>query len=245
MKTSRILPCLSALAVVTYSGGLIPAATAPEPNQIAEIQGLPCQGKVDFFANGKIRSCSLARDHPVMGQLLPAGSRIFFTDDGRVRECLLGRQATLYGQLWPAHSRLWPVDRLGRIRFWPGQDMLIHGYVCKAVDDGVGHYLYAGGKLCAIWLKETAVIDGVPCTSSTSGMPLRVSFFGIDRMAWFHENGHLRQGLLARDCTLQGHAFKKGDVICLNPEGGIDLTAKTIGADSRGPRGPGRPAAPQ
>jgi hypothetical protein len=47
-------------------------------------------------------------------------------------------------------------------------------------------------------------------------------------MAWFHDNGHLQQAMLSRDVTLQGHSFKKGDVINLDPDGKVDLKAKKL-----------------
>jgi hypothetical protein len=48
-------------------------------------------------------------------------------------------------------------------------------------------------------------------------------------MAWFYENGHLQQGMLAHDATIQGHAFKKGDLVSMTPDGRVDLTAKPLG----------------
>lgn len=135
---------------------------------------------------------------------------------------------TNYGQRWPAYSRLWPVDKFGRIRFWPAKDMVIQGHVCKKVDDGIGHYLYADGKLCGIWLKQREMIDGLPCTSSGNliTMPLRAALSGTERMAWFYKDGHLKQAMLSRKFTIQGHAFKKGDVVCLGPDGKLDLKAQ-------------------
>ena len=158
-----------------------------------EIQGVPCQGRVKYFENGRIQVCTLARDHTILDQPLPAGTQVFFSADGRLREFLLGREAVVYGQLWPAYSRLWTVDKLGQIRVWPAKDIVVQGHLLKMVDDGIGHYLYPDGKVRALWLRQDEVIDGVPCTSSSNviKMPVRVAFMGTERMAWFYPDGHL------------------------------------------------------
>jgi len=85
--------------------------------------------------------------------------------------------------------------------------------------------------------EQDEMIDGVPCTSRAGlfKMPLRVTFLGTERMAWFYEDGHLKQALLSCKFTIQGHNFKKGDVICLGADGKLDLKAKKLGEKSRGP----------
>jgi hypothetical protein len=192
---------------------------------------------VDYFENGRIQSCILARDHTLVGQPLPEGTEVLFTPGGKVWNYLLGRDATICGLPLPAKSRVFGADMFGRIRFWPSRDILIQGHLCKAVDDGIGHYMYRDGRLCAIWLKQDEVIDGVPCTSSASmvAMPLRVLFLGTERMAWFYEDSRLRQAMLSRDFNVQGHAFKKGDVISLDPDGKLDLSPGKLGAETTGP----------
>lgn len=41
--------------------------------------------------------------------------------------------------------------------------------------------------------------------------------------------------MLSRDYTIQGHDFKKGNFISLSQEGKVDLMAKKLGEESRGP----------
>jgi hypothetical protein len=237
MKTERILLWLAATFFLCGPLGALAGEKTENLAQPTEIQGLPCQGRVNYFENGQIQDCTLARAHTLMGQLLPAGTEILFTPSGGIWNYLLGRDATISGQPLPAGSRVFGADMLGRVRFWPSRDILIQGHLCKAVDDGIGHYMYPDGKLCAIWLKQDEVIDGVYCTSSANmlTMPLHVLFLGTERMAWFYEDGRLRQAMLSRDCTVQGHAFKKGDVISMDPEGKLDLSPWKLGAETRGP----------
>jgi hypothetical protein len=57
-------------------------------------------------------------------------------------------------------------------------------------------------------------------------------------MAFFHAHGHLSQAMVSRVCTLQGHAFDKGDVLLLYPESGLELGAKRLGKETRVPLRP-------
>jgi hypothetical protein len=47
-------------------------------------------------------------------------------------------------------------------------------------------------------------------------------------MVWFYDDGHLQQAMLSQDFSLQGHSFKKGDVISLGPDGQVDMNAKKL-----------------
>jgi hypothetical protein len=100
----------------------------------------------------------------------------------------------------------------------------------KGQDDGRGARLHRNGKLLAIWLAQDEMIDGVPCTSS--GNPFRMGLtaarLGTQRMAWFYENGHLQQAMLSQDFIVQGHSFKKGEVISLTLDGQVDVHAKKL-----------------
>ncbi|MFI5335704.1 MAG: hypothetical protein ACHQ5A_02910 [Opitutales bacterium] len=236
MKTLVMLPGLIALLL---AGGL-PAAESQNLPAPAEIQGLPCQGTVRFFANGRIAFCTLSRDQKIGDLLLPAETEVAFTPTGEWCEMLLGADATVFHLRLPAKSRVFAACRFGYPSIWPAHDMVIQGQLCTARDDGIGHYLYPSGRLRGVWLKKATVIDGVPCTSSPNPitMPFRVLFFGTVRMAWFHENGRLQQAMLARGCTIQGHAFKKGDIISLSPEGNLEFPAKHWGDETSGPVAP-------
>lgn len=52
--------------------------------------------------------------------------------------------------------------------------------------------------------------------------------FRTQRMAFFYESGRLRQAHLARDVTIQGHSFKKGNVVGFSPAGVVDLSLERL-----------------
>ena len=107
---------------------------------------------------------------------------------------------------------------------------MLQGFLVRGQTNGAGIRLHPNGKLLAIWLAGDQEIDGVPCTSSMNifQMGLGVISLGTQRMAWFYNNGRLRQAMLSRDIVLQGHSFNAGDVISLTRDGQIDLQAEKL-----------------
>ena len=83
-------------------------------------------------------------------------------------------------------------------------------------------------KLCAqfddaYWLARDEEIQGVPCMST--GGVLRTIGKALARRnqggVFFHENGNLSSALVARDCVVQGRAFKRGELIRLDRDGNV------------------------
>ena len=218
----------------------LPAAPRQELSAPADIQGVPCRGPVRFHDNGRLAACTLARAAEVGGFLLPAGTEVFFTPGGEWSELVLGAEATVFHLALPAGSRVFAASRFGYPSIWPARALVIQGQLCSARDDGIGHYLYPSGRLQGIWLTHATEIDGVPCTSSANPliMPARSLFGGTTRMAWFHENGRLEQAMLARDCVIQGHAFRRGDLVSFDAEGKLEFPAHRLGDETRGPVAP-------
>ena len=194
----------------------------------------PSGSEVTLRAEGQLQRCWTSRETiTASGFTLPAGTEVWaFYTDGEPCACCLLREAVFAGLQLPLHSSVFlpRQSSTGRgWRLWPSRDVTIQGHVCHQIDGGSGHMFFRDGKLRAIWVLGVEGIDGVPCTSIAEGMAMRVSFYGSDRMAWFYENGHLQQGMLAQDATIQGHALKKGDLVTLSPDGKVDLTARSFG----------------
>ena len=99
--------CLRSIVAASIFCGLVglraSTKTLTEPT---EVQGVPCQGRVELRGNGAIESCTLARDHTVAGYLLPAGTSVRFDEAGKVTSCVLGKRATLEGFVLPADSKV-------------------------------------------------------------------------------------------------------------------------------------------
>ncbi|MCK5565329.1 MAG: hypothetical protein KAJ07_08790 [Planctomycetes bacterium] len=95
------------------------------------------------------------------------------------------------------------------------QDTEIQGLVCR----GDGHdwqtVFYTNGKLALAWLAETTEIQGVPCMAASF---LREVFGGSSGVR-FHDNGNLSRCKLAKNFTIEGRAFKKGDHLSFDREG--------------------------
>lgn len=194
------------------------------------IQSIPCRGKMEYYRSGKIRTCYLSKDYEKDGNILSAGSKLFFEENGNLTGCRICKESKFYGVLFPAKTCVF-FNRWGhRFSFWLPEDTRIQGHLIAATSDGIGNSLHLNGKLKAIWLADDEEISGVPCSSSMNIFRFgsRVLSLGTKRMVWFYDNGQLQQAMLARDVTIQGHSFKKGDLIYFDKDGRIDLNSKNI-----------------
>ncbi len=231
--------------VELHSKGAIKRCTLSRDYTVAGV-ALPIGTELQFNGAGEVEACRLGQPAILAGLALPAGSAVQFHQSKMfsgtlpqatsIRGLLLPTKATLF------FSNVWEPEVHDTWRCWLPAKTLLQGHLCTATEDGIGHVIYLSGKLRAIWLAQDEEIDGVPCTSSQNPlrMPMRLLFYGTDCMAWFYENGHLQQGLVSRDCTIQGRKCKAGDIVRLTLDGQLDPSQKTLGVSSRGPVVPGR-----
>lgn len=221
------------LVFVVSSLGSLAVPLAPvlavAPLQL-QAQGMSCEGTPKRRTDGTIERCRLAAEYRVGNIALPAGSDLTVRTSGVVLEAVLRGPTMVGGQPLPDKATL-SFDSAGiPYDFFLDKSAVYKGHHLRAKDKGVGHMLYPDGKLRAIWLAEEEVIDGIPCASN---LPLFGGWWhaitiGAQAMAWFYENGQLQQAMLSRDFTIQGHSFKKGDVVRLNRDGTLDLTSPKL-----------------
>ena len=231
MPTSYPLLVLALLiAVVDVSARPALVKLAPVALVLSQ-DGIPCAETPSKHRNGRIKHCTLTREHRIGAQLLPPGSEVYHDETGALAEVVLGAEAAFSGQVLPAKASVF-FERDGRMRFfWLHEDADIQGHRIWGHEDGAGNRLHPNGTVRAIWLAGDQEIDGIPCTTSGNVLRLgmRVMSLGTKRMAWFHDNGRLQQAMLSRDAVIQGHAFKKGDLISLRRDGTLDLAAPKRG----------------
>lgn len=219
------------VACCICSGVALVEATEPSrPSTETVDREALCASQVKYFHDGKPSFCQISRSFFIGNIQIPPASSIAFNPSGEFGSVWLGEEGVVYGQPLPAGSVL-HFGSANRLRhFWLPKDTILQGHLVRGQDDGAGNRLHPNGKLLAIWLAQDEVIDGIPCTSS--GNVLRMGFgvirLGTQRMAWFYDNGRLQQAMLAQDLTLQGHSFKKGDVVSLSRDGTVILDAKKL-----------------
>lgn len=96
----------------------------------------------------------------------------------------------------------------------------IQGILCKG---GNQHdwetVFYVNGKLALAWLAKPEEIQGVPCASASFWTEL----FGSTAAVTFHNNGKLAGCKLAKDVTIDGHSFEKGDYVRFDSKGKLIL----------------------
>ncbi len=223
---------LVALVLYLICSGAALAQTKEPTTQLSEKspQIVQCANHIKYFRDGKPSSCQVSEAFMVGNIQIPSGSDISLRPNGEVGSAWLGQDGSVYGQPLPAGTALHFGEGVRLRHFWLPKDTVLQGHLARGQDDGAGNRLHPNGKILAIWLVHDEVIDGVPCTSS--GNPFRMGFrsarLGTQRMVWFYDNGHLQQAMLSQDLVLQGHSFKKGEVISLGPDGKVDLNAKKL-----------------
>lgn len=96
----------------------------------------------------------------------------------------------------------------------------IQGLLCRGdTHKGWETVFYIDGRLALAWLARQEEIDGIPCAAAN----LWTELFGGSAAVYFHDNGKLAQCKLARDITVDGHFFKKGEHIHFDREGHLIL----------------------
>jgi hypothetical protein len=107
-------------------------AAAPE-GEVAEIQGISCVGSVEYYQDGKITSCTLAREDTLSGQPLAAGTVVHLTPEGYLDWCFLQ------------------------------QNTLIQGHLCSGSGPNFMTCFHPNGQLKTAWLARDEIIQGIPC----------------------------------------------------------------------------------
>ncbi len=107
-------------------------ASAPR-GEVADIQGIPCTGPVEYYQNGKVKSCTLGREDTLSGQPLSPGTVVTLRPDGSLDWCFLQ------------------------------ENTVIQGHLCRGSGHDFMTGFHPNGKLKVAWLAEDEVIQGVPC----------------------------------------------------------------------------------
>ncbi|MEI6105812.1 MAG: hypothetical protein WCR49_02260 [Opitutae bacterium] len=194
MTTNHFLCGIIAASILSGPASMMAAAKTQILSEPTEIQGVPCQGKVELGENGRIAFCTLSRDYTVAGYALPAGTTVRFSGSSQAESFVLGKQATIEGFMLPAGSEV----RIG----W--------AFTCTLREDALirGVPLPAGSTIFFktpkgwesevpdtwhCWLPKDTIIQGHLCGSTEDGC-------GII----FYPSGKLRAAGLAKDVEIDG-----------------------------------------
>ncbi len=107
-------------------------AAAP-PGEVMEIQGIACTGSVEYYQDGKLKSCTLGRDDTLSGQPLALGTVVNLRPDGSLDWCFLQ------------------------------ENTVIQGHLCSGSGHGFMTGFHPNGQLKTAWLAQDEVIQGIPC----------------------------------------------------------------------------------
>ncbi len=103
---------------------------SPESSVKQDIAGV---GPFEYYRDGKLRSCTLAREDTLSEQPLPAGTVVNLTNEGQLSWCFLQ------------------------------QDTEIQGHLCRGEGHGFMTGFHPNGRLKTAWLARDEIIRGIPC----------------------------------------------------------------------------------
>ncbi|MCH7878758.1 MAG: hypothetical protein IH914_05545 [candidate division Zixibacteria bacterium] len=155
----------------------------------AEVQGVSCSGQIQYYKNGNLEFCRLAREDTLSGQILPAGTGIHFTQDGQFNWCFLQ------------------------------EDTEIQGYLCRGDGHGFMTEFHPNGQVRTVYLAEDQVIQGTPCARFRFLSAVFNPIHGKNGNTSFHENGQLRYCELSENFSIEGRSFRRGDAVRFNQNG--------------------------
>jgi len=116
-----------------HDGPVTSRTLAAPKGEVAEVQGVSCFGSVEYYQDGKLTCCTLAREDTLSGQPLPAGTVVHFTPDGYMDWCFLQ------------------------------QNTEIQGHLCRGEGHGFMTGFHPNGQLKNAWLARDEAIQGIPC----------------------------------------------------------------------------------
>jgi len=137
---ATVLAVIGLFLVVLFASletGLDPAdnigATDTLSPESSETHGIAGIGPFGYYRDGKLRSCTLAREDTLSGQPLPAGTVVHLTNEGHLDWCFLQ------------------------------QDTEIQGHLCRGKGHGFMTGFHPNGRLRIAWLARDEIIQGIPC----------------------------------------------------------------------------------
>jgi hypothetical protein len=141
--------------------------------------------------------------------------RALLHPSGLLHECRLAPGAEFLGHRFPPNSWV-GYNVSARPHVWLGRDTELQGLVCL----GRGWRtwstsLHHDGALRGCFLSVAAVVDGVPCRKASflTEVLRGSSWLGL------HENGRLAECVTARQLTLGGRTYRRGERVRLDAEG--------------------------
>jgi len=151
--------------------------------EVVEVDGVPCTGGVEYYENGNLMHCSLARDDTLSGQPLAAGTGVHFTEEGVFEWCFFR------------------------------ENTLVQGYLVRGQGHGFMTRFHPNGKVRTTYLAEDQVIQGIPCAKFRFLSAVFNGFHNKHGNTSFHENGQLSYCELSENFTIEGQRFRRADAV--------------------------------
>lgn len=144
-------------------------------------------------------------------------------EDGSLDSCFLAEDTVLNGQELPAGTKVdFDEDGNPGCVFLPG-DTEIEGHLLRGHGHDYQTCFHPNGRLRFGSLADREEIQGIPCQRAT----FFTWIFSGDASVRFHENGALKNCLVAEEFEYRGETFKRRKRIELDPDGWVVKKSKT------------------
>jgi hypothetical protein len=154
--------------------------------------------------DGRLKRAYLVEETVIEG--MPCRRWVWWYEDGRLDNVELATELEVQEHRFPEGTRVF-FDREGRLAHaWLSRDTVIDGRTCRGRGK-IDTAFHANGHVRAFFPPDTIEIDGVACVAS------------VFHPVYLHPDGHLHQCKLARDVTLDGRTFEKGETLRLDDAG--------------------------
>jgi len=154
-------------------------------------QDIACSNEVEYYQNGSIEFCILAREDTLSGQIFPEGTGVHFSENGVFDWCFLQ------------------------------QDTNIQGHLCRGSGHNFMTSFHPNGQLKTGWLANDEIIQGIPCSKFRFMSAIFASFHGKPGQTSFHENGVLQYCELSENMIIEEKSYTKTDAVRFDLEGNL------------------------
>ncbi len=152
--------------------GALPKPGTAESQEIKETQGVSGLGPFEYYQDGTLEFCTLARIDTLSGQPLPAGTGVHFREDGVFDWCFLPENTEIQGYLCLGEGNggfMTGFHPNGKLRLsWLVNDEIINGIPCQKFsflasfkEGNGGTHFHNNGNLKSCCLSEDFTIEGI------------------------------------------------------------------------------------
>ena len=162
-------------------------------------EGVFYGNSMKYYDSGILKKGQLASDTIIDGY--PCTSWVYFYPSGNLKQFSLAQKYSIAGNSLPAKTVVFLSEEGNLTQVYLTEDQMIQGYQCTGGNIKSATGFYPSGKLLFFFPRQDTQVGDVLCMGgSLKGITLYVS-------------GNLKKAYAAKEVTINGKTYKKGDLI--------------------------------